>query len=159
VNGPLQVDLLSRPFSLSPSTAFENSVRCKYSMTKWDQDRISPSLQRILVSVYSSVDIIACIGLLCILILGARTKRLRSNLVLLNFEFVFFFTALGQTLLIWTGYPYARNPPRHLCVVSGAYIGAAATFKAGAAFGLIGKVRPINLLYELCEQAKALRYS
>jgi hypothetical protein len=114
-------------------------------MTEWDQDRISPSRQRALVGIYSAVDIIACIGLLCILILGARTKRLRSNLVLLNFEFVFFFTALGQTLLIWTGYPYARNPPRNLCVVSGAYIGAAATFKAGAAFGLIGKVRPINL--------------
>jgi hypothetical protein len=101
---------------------------------------VPPSNQRVLVTFFSILDISAWVGLLIILALGARTKRLRSNLVLLNFEFVIFLTALGQSLLIWTGNAYNMDPPRGLCVASGAFITSTSVFKAGAAFGLTCKV-------------------
>jgi hypothetical protein len=101
---------------------------------------VPPTNRLTLVTVYSALDITACIGLFFLIVLGARIKGLRSNFVLLNFEFVLFLTALGQTLLIWTGHALSDDPPRIMCVVSGAFLAATAVFKAAAAFSLTYKV-------------------
>jgi hypothetical protein len=103
---------------------------------------VPPSNQHALLTIYSTFDLVACLGMLILLVIGVRTRRLRSNLVLLNFELVIFFTAMGQTLMIWTGYPYNLNPPFGLCLTSSAWIAGVATMKAGAAFSLTCRVSP-----------------
>jgi hypothetical protein len=110
---------------------------------------VPPRDQHTLLVIYATLDITACVGLLALLIAGIRTQRLRSNLVLLNFMLVFFFSALGQTLLIWTGFPYDLHPPFGLCVTSSAWIAGIATMKAAAAFSLTCKVRFLFIHREL----------
>jgi hypothetical protein len=99
-----------------------------------------PHKRHALLIVYSTLDIIACLGMLSLLAVGVRIRRLRSNLVLLNFELVIFFTAFGQTMLTWTGHPFDFTPPFGLCLANSAWVASAACMKAGAAFGLTCKV-------------------
>jgi hypothetical protein len=100
-----------------------------------------PKNAHTLLYAFAILDFIALVGMLVLLIVGICTKRIRSNLVLLNFQFVIFLTAAGQTFMIWTGHSSDMIPPVPLCSVSGAFIAAGAAAKAGAAFGLTGKVR------------------
>jgi hypothetical protein len=102
---------------------------------------IPPKNAQTLLYIFSVLDITALLGMLVLLVVGACTKRLRSNLVLLNFQLVIFLTAAGQTLMIWTGHASDMAPPVPLCALSGAFIVASPAAKAGAAVGLTGKVR------------------
>jgi hypothetical protein len=89
---------------------------------------------------YAIFEIISAFGILVLLVVGACTKRLRANIVLLNLELVFFVTAAGQSLLVWTGHSFNMDPPRGVCLTSASFISAAASMKAGAAFALTCKV-------------------
>jgi hypothetical protein len=89
---------------------------------------------------FAILEITATLGILLLLIVSVCTKRLRANVILLNLELVFLVTAAGQSLLVWTGHSFDMDPPRGLCLLSGSFIAAAASMKAGAAFALICKV-------------------
>jgi hypothetical protein len=101
---------------------------------------VPPDNQHSLLYAFAILEVTATLGVLVLLVVGAFTKRLRANIVLLNLELVFFVTAAGQSLLVWTGHSFDKDPPRGLCLISGSFIAAAASMKAGAAFALTCKV-------------------
>jgi hypothetical protein len=92
------------------------------------------------VIAFSTIEIMACLGLLTLFFVCAFTERLRRNPVLLNFSLIFALTAGGTPMLTWAGYSFDEAPPYALCLVNAGIVTGLAAAKASAAFALTCKV-------------------
>jgi hypothetical protein len=101
---------------------------------------VNPKEQLPLIVLYSTFNILACLGYFTLLVVGLRVARLRRNLVLLGVELVFFVATGAAACVTYTGHVMSDDTPFELCLVSGAFGSSLSAAQTAAAFSLTLKV-------------------
>lgn len=96
------------------------------------------------VVAWNTLNLVACVGNLTLLILSLCVPRLRRNFLLLNLEFLFFCSHFTTTALTWTGHVMDRFPPFAACLFNGSVVYSNAFAAGGSATCLVIQVRRLS---------------